>query len=489
MASKVERSLTIAGPARGDTITDATQVNENDTRSELASAVRALPSSVIEARAKVAADREKELDALLALQAGRTFDAMKFWEQAIALCPHLTDDDIAMVFNCGSYIAAYPHLRAAIITGSETVTDSAGRASEIYTLDLALGSGGMGEIRVVAFLHDGIPLEAVVKLPLFNVLPTNKNDPEYSTQLDAAERDNRHREQMFFLEAHNARWYWQDSQGVVTAIPHVVTPYMVAHFLDRDTTGVVYEKILCPWGYVLPLDHMSFFDPKVVSSYPRIHVSKQLEALSFAFDGLAGIHARGLAHMDFKPGQVLVDEHGQGKVTDIGSFAEAHEVFELRVDSKSGLSLLYRQMLMDDGSVTSIGLPTTPEYYDTKLVVELNNAGKPNSLADRRAAGFTLLQTLEDNHFLAPKTRHNLLAAANSSPIAVILGSTYVLPDSLERLLQIAQELMDVHAEQQRPLDEIAAEIRMLKAQMAVELDPLFEQAYAGTGVVCVADF
>lgn len=488
MQSVPKRAPTLAAPERPKPSSTGSEVMVLNTRDLISSAVRGLPTSVIAARAKVAVDRERELDALLAFQAEPGIDALMLWERAVAICPHLTDDDIAMVVNCGPYIAVNPHLRAAIVTGSEAVDDSSGTRHQLYTLDLALGSGGMGEVRIVAFLYNGMSHEAVVKLPLFNVLPTDQSDPEFDTKLEEAEKDNLYREKIYFLEAYNARYYWQDVHGQVMAIPHVVTPYMVAQFLDRNTTGVVYEKIICPWGHVLAFDHMSAFNPKV-NLYPRLHISKQLEILSFAFDGLDELHVRGLAHMDFKPSQVLVDENGQGKVTDIGSMAGAFEIFEISHDAKTKKAFLYRQMEMDDGSIQSIGLPTTPEYYDTDLVAELQKAGKSKTLADRRAAGITLLETLEVNHFLAPKLRNNLLAAANNSPLAAKLGTAYVIPDSLERLLQIAQELMNVYAEEQRPLNVIAAEIRALKLQMAAELDPLFEQAYAGTGMVCIADF
>jgi hypothetical protein len=484
MQSVLKRSLTLPGPERPQ----LTSGGVADTRNALLSAIRGLPISVVEARAKVAADRERELDALLVFQAQPGIDALKLWERAVALCPHLTDDDIAMAVNCGPYIAVNPHLRAAIITGSEAVADSNGIRHQLFTLELSLGSGAMGEVRVVAFLFNGVSHEAVVKLPLFHVLPTDRSDPEFDNKLRLAEEDNVYREKMYLLEAVNAQSYWQDADGQVAAIPHVVTPYMVAHFLDRGTTGVVYEKIVCPWGYVLALDHMSAFDPKV-TQYPRFHVSKQLEVLACAFDGLHQLHARGLAHMDFKPSQVLVDQHGQGKVTDIGSMIGAYEVLEIGKDGETGKAALYRQMQMDDGGIESIGLPTTPDYYDTDLVAALQRAGKSKALADRRAAGITLLQILEDNHFLAPNLRNNLLAAANTSPLAAQLGAAYVLPDSLERLLQIARELMAVNTEAQRSMCEIAAEIRTLKAQIAVELDPLFEQVYAGDGVRCVADF
>jgi serine/threonine protein kinase len=484
MQSVLKRSLTLPGPERPQ----ITSVGVADTRMALLSAIRGLPNTVVEARAKVAADRERELDALFAFQAEPGIDALKLWERAVAFCPHLTDDDIAMVVNCGPYIAVNPHLRAAIITGSEAVADSNGIRHQLFTLELSLGSGAMGEVRVVAFLFNGVPHEAVVKLPLFNVLPTDRSDPAFDDKLRAAEKDNVYREKMYLLEACNAQYYWRDVDGHVAAIPHVVTPYMVAHFLDRGTTGVVYEKIVCPWGYVLALDHMSAFDPKA-TQYPRFHISKQLEVLAGAFDGLNHLHARGLAHMDFKPSQVLVDQNGQGKVTDIGSMIGAYEVLEIGKDVETGKAALYRQMQIDDGGIESIGLPTTPDYYDTDLVAVLQKAGKPKALADRRAAGITLLQILEDNHFLAPNLRNNVLAAANKSPLATKLGAAYVLPDSLERLLQIVQELMDISIEHQRPLYEIAAEIRILKAQIATELDPLFEQVYAGDGVVCVADF
>jgi len=182
-------------------------------------------------------------------------------------------------------------IAAKLITQPQTILDSIDDArfvpgdilSERYRIVGLLGRGGMGEV----YRADDLKLKQPVALKFL---------PSSLTSDGAA----------------LARFYKEVSVARQISHRHVCRVYDVAefhgeHFISMEfVRGEELSSLLKRIGR-LPQDK-------------AIDVARQLCA------GLAAVHERGVLHRDLKPANIMLDEHGEVRITDFGIAALASEV-------------------------------------------------------------------------------------------------------------------------------------------------------------------
>src|SRR5579862_3917079 len=144
----------------------------------------------------------------------------------------------------------------------------------------ALGSGNFGE--VVLARHDASGTPVAIKYLRRKLL----SDPEFT--------------EAFRSEA--ALLASVDDPHVVRLYEYVESPYGAAIIMEL-IDGVSLRQILTRQGATT--------------------AEAALVVLEGSLLGLAAAHQRGVVHRDYKPGNVLVNEHGESKLTDFGIAARA----------------------------------------------------------------------------------------------------------------------------------------------------------------------
>jgi serine/threonine protein kinase len=98
--------------------------------------------------------------------------------------------------------------------------------------------------------------------------------------------------------------------------------------------------------------------------------------------GLAAAHAQGVLHRDLKPGNVLIDNHGQVRITDFGSRA---------ADARSDAVAANRHLRTGPGSVRAAGRPASVQtrrrrrWAAAPLVARAERRSKPRTRHHGRA--------------------------------------------------------------------------------------------------------
>jgi hypothetical protein len=191
------------------------------------------------------------------------------------------------VFNVAAQLITRPRPPQKSLSTSESIDDARFVPGDIlaerYRIVGLLGRGGMGEV----YRADDLKLKQPVALKF---LPTSLNT-------DGAAL---------------ARFYKEVSVARQISHRHVCRVYDVAeyngeHFLSMEfVRGEELSSLLKRIGRV-PQDK-------------AVEVARQLCA------GLAAVHERGVLHRDLKPANIMLDEHGEVRITDFGIAALASEI-------------------------------------------------------------------------------------------------------------------------------------------------------------------
>src|ERR1051325_4479729 len=201
---------------------------------------------------------------------------------------HQAEDFIKTdVFDFAARLITQPHEIAKRSFTSDSIDDArfvpGDILSERYRIVGLLGRGGMGEV----YRADDLKLKQPVALKF---LPASLN-----TDGAALAR--------FYKEVSVAR---QISHRHVCRV-YDVAEYKGEHFISMEfVRGEELSSLLKRIGR-LPQDK-------------AIDVSRQLCA------GLAAVHERGVLHRDLKPANIMLDEHGDVRITDFGIAALASEL-------------------------------------------------------------------------------------------------------------------------------------------------------------------
>src|ERR1700728_107102 len=94
--------------------------------------------------------------------------------------------------------------------------------------------------------------------------------------------------------------------------------------LNEPNVVRLYEYIESPSGAAIVMELVDGVSLReILSRQGRTTAEAALVVLQGSLLGLAAAHARGVVHRDYKPENVLVDAHGNSKLTDFGIAARA----------------------------------------------------------------------------------------------------------------------------------------------------------------------
>jgi hypothetical protein len=163
--------------------------------------------------------------------------------------------------------------------------------SERYRIFGLLGRGGMGEV----YRADDLKLKQAVALKFL---------PQSLTADGAA----------------LARFYKEVSVARQISHRHVCRVYDVAEYEGQHFISMEYVR-----GEELS---------SLLKRIGRLPQDKAIEVARQLCAGLAAVHERGVLHRDLKPANIMLDEHGEVRITDFGIAALAGEID--RRDARSG---------------------------------------------------------------------------------------------------------------------------------------------------------
>ncbi len=165
------------------------------------------------------------------------------------------------------------------------------------------------------------------------------------------------------------------------ALARVSHPHSVAVFDVGTHHGQVF----------LAMEHLEGATLKAwVKAQPRSW-REIVDVVAQAGAGLAAVHAAGLVHRDFKPGNVIVTPSGQAKVLDFGLARLAQTPAERGLDDTQGEASGEPASDRLGEALTQVGsICGTPGY----LAPELLLGGAPTPSTDQFAFGVTLYQCL-----------------------------------------------------------------------------------------------
>lgn len=167
-------------------------------------------------------------------------------------------------------------------------------------------------------------------------------------------------------------------------------------------------------------------------------------------EGLDHAHARGVVHRDFKPSNVLLDEHGNAYLADFG----------IAKISESTVNL------------TGTGIVGTPAY----MAPEMGSEGVVAPSVDVYALGITLYQMLTGRCPYSGETPLSVLMAHVTAPIPDVRAERPDLPDGIARVLERALA--------KKPQDRYASAGELAAAWKAAVEDAESDARYAATSAV-----
>lgn len=236
---------------------------------------------------EAALDREPEQRAAFLDQACGSDSALRREVETMLDCENRAQDFIKTdVFDVAAKLITQPRETKKSLFTSDSIDDArfvpGDILSERYRIVGLLGRGGMGEV----YRADDLKLKQPVALKF---LPASLN-----TDGAALAR--------FYKEVSVAR---QISHRHVCRV-YDVAEYQGEHFISMEfVRGEELSSLLKRIGRV-PQDK-------------AVDVARQLCA------GLAAVHERGVLHRDLKPANIMLDEHGEVRITDFGIAALAIE--------------------------------------------------------------------------------------------------------------------------------------------------------------------
>lgn len=167
-------------------------------------------------------------------------------------------------------------------------------------------------------------------------------------------------------------------------------------------------------------------------------------------EGLDHAHARGVVHRDFKPSNVLLDEHGNAYLADFG----IAKITESTVN------------------LTGTGIVGTPAY----MAPEMGSEGIVAPSVDVYALGITLYQMLTGKCPYSGETPLSVLMAHVTSPIPDVRSERPDLPDGVARVLERAMA--------KKPQDRYATAGELAAAWQAAVAAAGSDARYAATSAV-----
>ena len=190
------------------------------------------------------------------------------------------------VFDVAARLITQPHEISKRITSSDSIDDArfipGDVLSERYRIVGLLGRGGMGEV----YRADDLKLKQAVALKFL---------PASLTANGAA----------------LARFYKEVSVARQISHRHVCRVYDVGEYQGEHFISMEYVR-----GEELS---------SLLKRIGRLPQDKALEVSRQLCAGLAAVHERGVLHRDLKPANIMLDEHGEVRITDFGIAALAEE--------------------------------------------------------------------------------------------------------------------------------------------------------------------
>ncbi|MBP6085466.1 hypothetical protein KA517_04505 [Candidatus Gracilibacteria bacterium] len=408
--------------------------------------------------------RGQQMDILLAMVSGAETDAERLMKlkQATSACPQLSAEEIIAVINHSDLVRNNLELREALVVGGKKVRDRSGQPASVYAMSLKVGEGGFGIVKDGYILRGGRLIPSVIKEPRNAGSAADGGlTKEQQVQRDRAVK----------LEASNAANYLKDP------IDHVIRPSLISE--DQKETGlpiIAYEKVVDRYGNAT--------DFNKVQDNPYIAPSTKFDSFAGAIDGLAALHARGLVHLDFKPGNVMLDANGQGVVIDPGSLFSTSDTIKVIPPSADSYGSVGKSTIENGKEVLS-WLGYTRQYLDIGKLYEAQQQGKSLIVADYHALGKSLNDILESSG-LVPSAFAFSESPSPDAPLKKYLGlRDDQYPTAAVREMQwlMAELVMITSSHPPRPLTEVAADVRRVAQQMKLEVDQFHADLMQRRGV------
>lgn len=411
--------------------------------------------------------RAAELDTLLALVNERTFavseeltataDALK------SSCPSFSIEEIVAIITQQEFVRAHPGLKRALSIGGNRVKDHSDGDVTVFTLQV-VGIGGCATVKDAFLLKQGKFVSAVVKEP--HTFAVDPKDPDLANKMAKVNWFRRGYE----VEAMNARLYLQQD------IPHMVKPLLVSAYGPEGQLPIVaYEKLSDRQGNARNFGQI-FNDNQIL-------ISEKLRTFSFAADGLAELHQRGLVHFDFKPENVMAhvpqptdpESKAVATIIDPGSLHPYQDETRVVFPDKEGDVATVDRKLQFSNQAEWFSMGYTPIHLDVVGLYIAMNQGKDTRVADRYALGASIRRLLYCSRLIPDPNSKN--GANETYADWLSLPPDQYPPPVVNSLLTLAAELENMNApEPVRSLADIANEMRNLADQLGSEIDPLHRQ-------------
>ncbi|MBP7057383.1 hypothetical protein KBB08_02740 [Candidatus Gracilibacteria bacterium] len=408
--------------------------------------------------------RGRQMDVLLAMVSGTETDTDRLMklQQATRACPQLSSEEIIAVINHSDLVRNNLELREALVVGGKKVLDRSGQPASVYAMSLKVGEGGFGIVKDGYILRAGRLIPSVIKEP---------RNAGSAADGGLTKEQQVIRDQSVKLEASNSANYLKEP------VDHVIRPSLISE--DQKETGlpiIAYEKVVDRYGNAT--------DFNKVQDNPYIAPSTKFASFAGAIDGLAGLHARGLVHLDFKPGNVMLDQNGQGVVIDPGSLFSTADTIKVTPPSADSYGTVQKS-IVENGKEELNWLGYTRQYLDIGKLHEAQQQGKSLIAADYYALGKSLNDMLESSG-LVPSAFALSENPAAQAPLKRQLGlRDDQYPTTAVREMQwLMAELVEITSSHPlRSLTEVAADVRRVAQQMKLEVDQFHAALMQSRGV------
>jgi serine/threonine protein kinase len=186
-----------------------------------------------------------------------------------------------------------------------------------------------------------------------------------------------------------------------------------------------------------------------VGALPLPEVTRLVEQIA---DGLDHAHQKGIVHRDFKPSNVLLDEHGNVYLADFGIAKVAESTTQL----------------------TGSGIVGTPAY----MAPEVTRTDKVTRLIDVYALGVSVFEMLAGQHPYPSDTPVGVLLAHAAEPIPSICDSRPDLPEGLQHVIDraMAKEPSDRY----QSAGALAGDLQVVLAGQTPLTEPVARPAGSG---------
>jgi serine/threonine protein kinase len=220
--------------------------------------------------------------------------------------------------------------------------------------------------------------------------------------------------------------------------PHILPVY---DFGEQD--GLPYIVMAYMPGGTLA-DHI-----RKVGALPLAEVARLVEQIA---DGLDHAHQKGIVHRDFKPSNVLLDEHGNVYLADFGIAKVAESTTQL----------------------TGSGIIGTPAY----MAPEVTRTDKVTHLVDVYALGVSLFEMLTGQHPYPSDTPVGVLLAHAAEPIPDITRSRPDLPVGVQHVIDRA--MAKEPADRYQSAGALTGDLRAVLAGQTPLTEPVNRPAGSG---------